>query len=438
MARILIATSPIPGHVVPVTALARRLVARGNDVVWYTGSGFAGQVTATGAKHEPIRHSHDWSLIHPHDALPALRAKTGIDQVRTAFRHLFIDAAPDTLADLQAITASFPADVVVGNALVFADRWLHELGGPPTANIATTMYGLYSRDTAPFGPALAPSATPAGRVRNTVMNAVHRRLAFGPVNRHLDDVRETVGLPRRGQPVLDSFLSPYLYLQDCTASFEYPRSDLPPQVHFIGPLLPTEPVEFDRPGWWPELESGRRVVLVTQGTIRNEDDRLFAPAIEALASEDVLVIVTTGNGTSIAGPLPSNVRVAPFVPYSLLMPHVSAYVTNGGYGGVQMALSHGVPIVVCGATEDKPEVAARVAWSGAGLRIRSLTPTAGEVRAAVSRVLREPSYGNNARRIAADIASCDAPTTGAELIEELARTGRPVRRDAPVSVSANR
>jgi UDP:flavonoid glycosyltransferase YjiC (YdhE family) len=346
MARILIATSPIPGHVAPVTALARRLVARGNDVVWYTGSGFAGQVTATGAKHEPIRHSHDWSLVHPHDVLPALRAKTGIDQVRTAFRHL-------------------------------------------------------------------------------------------------DDVREAVGLPRRGRPVLDSFLSPYLYLQDCTASFEYPRSDLPPQMHFIGPLLPVEPVEFDRPEWWPELESGRRVVLVTQGTIRNEDDRLFAPTIEALASEDVLVIVTTGNGAPIAGPLPSNVRVAPFVPYSLLMPHVSAYVTNGGYGGVQMALSHGVPIVVCGATEDKPEVGARVAWSGAGLRIRSLRPTAGEVRAAVSRVLHEPSYGDNARRIAADIASCDAPTTGAELIEELARTGRPVLRDAPapvsvsVSVSAN-
>jgi UDP:flavonoid glycosyltransferase YjiC (YdhE family) len=78
MARILIATSPIPGHVAPVTALARRLVARGNDVVWYTGGGFADQVTATGARHEPIRHSHDWSLVHPHDALPALRAKTGM------------------------------------------------------------------------------------------------------------------------------------------------------------------------------------------------------------------------------------------------------------------------------------------------------------------------------------------------------------------------
>ena len=69
------------------------------------------------------------------------------------------------------------------------------------------------------------------------MNGIHRRVIFGPVNRHLDDTRELVGLPRKKQPVLDSFLSDYLYLQDCAESFEYPRGDLPAQVHFIGPLI---------------------------------------------------------------------------------------------------------------------------------------------------------------------------------------------------------
>ena len=36
-------------------------------------------------------------------------------------------------------------------------------------------------------------------------------------------------------------------------------------------------------------------------------------------------------------------------------------VTNGGYGGVQLALAHGVPLVVAGNTEEKGEIAARVA-----------------------------------------------------------------------------
>jgi hypothetical protein len=50
-------------------------------------------------------------------------------------------------------------------------------------------------------------------------------------------------------------------------------------------------------------------------------------------------------------------------------------VTNGGYGGVQMALSYGVPLVVAGASEDKPEVGARVAWSGAGLNLKTGKPS---------------------------------------------------------------
>ena len=316
----------------------------------------------------------------------------------------------------------------MANSLVFADRWLHENGGPPNASIGTTMYGLYSRDTAPFGPALPPNATPIGRVRNRVMNAVHRRIVFGPVNRHLDDVRERVGLPRRGQPVLDSFLSEYLYLQDCAESFEYPRSDLPPQVHFTGPLLPEPRADAARPAWWPELSDGRPVVLVTQGTVRNEDDLLFAPVMAGLAAEDVLVIVTTGGGVLLDGPVPSNVRVEPFVPYAALMPHVSAYVTNGGYGGVQMALAHGVPILVSGATEDKPEVGARVAWSGAGIRLRDRQPQPAAIKDAVRRLLTDDTYRMNARRIAADIATYDSAGIASELVERLARTGRPVLR----------
>jgi MGT family glycosyltransferase len=429
MSNILIATTPVPGHVSPVGVLARRLVARGNDVVWYTGAAFQRQVEATGARHVPISHDGDWSLGHAHDRVPELRDKTGIDQVRTAFRKLFIDSAPGTLEDLEAITRDFPADVVLANALVFADHWLHERGGPPNATIGTTMYGLYSRDTAPFGPGLMPNAGPLGRVRNRVMNRVHRRIVFGPVNRHLDDVREQVGLPRRRAAVLDTFLSEYLYLQDCAESFEYPRSDLPPQVHFTGPLLPDPPADFDPPAWWPELQSGRPVVLVTQGTVRNEDDLLFAPALAALADEDVLVVATTGGGVSLEGDLPPNVRVEPFVPYAALMPHVSAYLTNGGYGGVQMALAHGVPTLVCGATEDKPEVAARVAWSGAGIRLTTKRPEPAPIREAVRQLLTDNTYRMNAQRLAADIATYDAPGIASELVEQLARTGRPVLRN---------
>ena len=66
---------------------------------------------------------------------------------------------------------------------------------------------------------------------------------------------------------------------------------------------------------------------------------------------------------------------------------------------MQRALSAGVPLVVAGNTEDKPEVAARVAWSGAGVNLRTGTPTPGVVRTAVREVLNDARYLQRARPI---------------------------------------
>ena len=94
-------------------------------------------------------------------------------------------------------------------------------------------------------------------------------------------------------------------------------------------------------------------------------------------------------------------------------------ITNGGYGGVSSALAHGVPLIVAGDTEEKPEVAQRVAWSGAGLNLRTGSPSEAKLRAAVRRVLADRSYRNNAIRLQAEIASYDAPRLACEAIERV-------------------
>ena len=111
---------------------------------------------------------------------------------------------------------------------------------------------------------------------------------------------------------------------------------------------------------------------VTQGTIDNADlGRLVEPTIEALGGEDVIVVITTGgrDASRLKVTLPMNTFVTEHIPHDLLLPKVDVMVTNGGYGAVQRALSTGVPLVVAGNTEDKPEVAARVAWTGAGINL---------------------------------------------------------------------
>ncbi len=146
---------------------------------------------------------------------------------------------------------------------------------------------------------------------------------------------------------------------------------------------------------------------MTQGTAANADlDQLLHPTIAGLAASDALVVVSTGGRpvADVAGPLPANVRVAEYLPYDRLLPLIDAMVTNGGYGGVQQALGHGVPLIVAGQTEDKVEVSARVGWAGVGVNLKTNTPTPARVARAVERVLGDERYRARARALADEMA----------------------------------
>lgn len=61
MARFLIGTIPVVGHVSPALAIARELVNRGHEVCWYTGGAFQAKVESTGAHFAPIICGLDYS-----------------------------------------------------------------------------------------------------------------------------------------------------------------------------------------------------------------------------------------------------------------------------------------------------------------------------------------------------------------------------------------
>jgi UDP:flavonoid glycosyltransferase YjiC (YdhE family) len=179
------------------------------------------------------------------------------------------------------------------------------------------------------------------------------------------------------------------------------------------------------PAWRSELRSGKPVVHVTQGTVATSPEQLIVPSLQALAGEEVLIVATTGRAPAreLSGHGP-NARIERFIPYAHFMPHVDVMITNAGYGGVQSALAHGVPLIAAGASEDKPEIARRIAWSGAGIDLRTNTPTPQRILEAFRALMCEPRYRENARRLRDEIARTDAPTRAAEVIEQLAGSAR--------------
>jgi UDP:flavonoid glycosyltransferase YjiC (YdhE family) len=151
-------------------------------------------------------------------------------------------------------------------------------------------------------------------------------------------------------------------------------------------------------------------------------------AIRGLADQGVTVVVTTrqeGPGDvygALRGHLPANVLMTRHVRYDMVLPHVSAFVTNGGYSGVTLALAHGVPLVQAGMTEEKHEIARWIEWTGVGVRLGTTRPSPAAVAGGVRTVLGEPRYREAAARVLAEMAQHDAGTEGAGLLEELART----------------
>jgi UDP:flavonoid glycosyltransferase YjiC (YdhE family) len=109
-------------------------------------------------------------------------------------------------------------------------------------------------------------------------------------------------------------------------------------------------------------------------------------------------------------------------------------VTNGGYGGVTQALRVGVPLVVAGATEEKPEVAARVAWSGTGINLRSGRPSPRQIRSAVRTVLDSPRYRMRAEQMRQQIGGLPDPlATIARAVESATELGQVTRPVAEVT-----
>ncbi|MFD5325727.1 glycosyltransferase [Streptomyces sp. NPDC127092] len=425
MAKILVAATPVSGHHGPLLRIASHLSSAGHEVVFLGGARFADDVRAAGPEFRALPpeadyDDRDFSARFPERAsVPAGPAQTMWDVM-----HVFGNPTPHQHRALQEILDGFPATAVLYDNLFFGGVAL-SLGSAPdrrpaTYSVGISPLGVESRDTAPHVLGLLPPVDDAQRAEYA---AIAARMAEqrAPLVGHLRSCFAAAGvtLPEGplGRTLTDSADT---FLQLTVPGFEYPRSDQPAGVRFVGAIPIPATAGQEPPAWWPELEraraAGRRIVVTTQGTLANTDlERLVVPTVRALADrEDVLVVAATGRPDAaerIAAHLdtvPGNAIVAGFVPFADLLPLADLLVTNGGYGGTQAALAHGVPLVVGGDSEDKPEVAARVEWSGSGLNLRTGDPSDDRLRAAVDTVLGTPSYRERAAALAKEYAAHDA------------------------------
>jgi UDP:flavonoid glycosyltransferase YjiC (YdhE family) len=429
--KILIASTPATGHLNPLIAIATFLIDGGHQVVFLSGTAYRGRIEKSGATFHALPGAADVDVGDLVAVAPELRhIEPGLDWLRIAMEKIFVEKVADQYTGLQETLKGFPADAIIGDDMFFGllPMLLGARAKRPAVLICGTSILHWRReDKAPLFVGLPPAETQAQFKEYEGIAKEYDARVDRPSLSRLNGVLKDLGVGPLTMPFFEAMVEyADTYMQLSVPSFEFPRA-MPSSVNFIG-ALPIIPGQAPLPSWAHDLDGPRKVVLVTQGTVANHDfGLLVGPTLAALADEpDILVVATAGGRPvdAIPGPIPSNARLAKYLPFEWLLPKVDVLVTNGGYGSVNQALSFGIPIVAAGLTEDKADVNARIGWSGAGINLKTNNPTPDAIRTAVRTALDTPDYLRHAQRLAAKFASHDARTATMRLVRQSMLTSR--------------
>ncbi|WP_337269462.1 glycosyltransferase [Oryzifoliimicrobium ureilyticus] len=420
--KVFLVASPLAGHLSPLLSIARILVAEGHDILCLSGSDFKDLVERAGAAFREFGAAADVNQMQSTEVTDELkRTPPGVQRLRVAIQRRFIELAPAQHAKILEALKDFSADLIIGDSMMFGLLPIilrSKSTRPPVILCGTSILHSQREDGSPPFIGLPPAQDHVERKRYADIAQKFNVQFEHPIAQRLREL----GIGPLQTSLFNAMVElPDAFLQLTVPGFEFPMK-LPRSVHFVG-ALPIIPDQAPLPPWSSDLDGSRKVVLVTQGTVANNDlNLLVAPTLAALANRpDVLVVVTTGGRPleAIPGPHYENVRAATYLPFEWLLPKVDVLVTNGGYGTVNQALSFGIPLVTAGLTEDKADVNARVTWSGAGIDLKTNAPEATDIREAVLTVLGEPEYRAHASSLAKEFSSFDSRSAILDIVKDL-------------------
>jgi zeaxanthin glucosyltransferase len=212
----------LPGHLNPMTALARQLQARNHDVVFLYSSGAGGLPFVPGPDKDDIHETiAEVSKLQGEEAF-----KFGLFRLMTQTETI--------LKSLPAIVQANRVDALVIDTVQF----YAELGalqlGMPYIHVSAAMYHDYSGCTPLSHYSWPHQTTPAALARNREGVAKFAKLLESG-NAGIRAYAESVGLKIDWED-LGSTLSPFASITQVPRAFDFESSHWPSQFHHTGPF----------------------------------------------------------------------------------------------------------------------------------------------------------------------------------------------------------
>ncbi|NGP17203.1 glycosyltransferase [Devosia aurantiaca] len=208
-------------------------------------------------------------------------------------------------------------------------------------------------------------------------------------------------------------LSPLADISQLVPGLDFPRQELSPAFHYVGPLRRAATASS------PSLAKRQQpVVFASLGTLQNHRLPLFKRIAQACRQLGVKLIVSHANGLTErqAASIDADL-VVPWVNYAEIMAEADAVITHGGINTVLDALAAGLPILCMPLAFEQPGIGARLDRSGAG-KVLSHRAGSAAIAAALGDILTQPSYRERAGELAAEIRSSGGADGAASIVEQ--------------------
>jgi zeaxanthin glucosyltransferase len=406
---------PVPGHLNPMTTLARKLQSRGHDVVFISLADVAPFVEAAGLPLVPCSEE-----AYPAGSLGKLVRRLSelsgedalhftVNSMMKGYTKSLFESLPDTLSKAGV------DGIVLDQYQPYVELIPMHLR-MPFVHVSNALHVDYTGRT-PICFVDWPYKTGVDARARNIEGVRRARILLEPVTAVAQAYAREVGLSVDWNNP-HATLSPLAWVTQCPREFDFGCAPDFPQFQYAGPFHDGRGrMDFGFP--WQQL-TGEPIVYASMGTLQNGLIDIFRSITQAAIGLKELQFVLAVGGqldSKQLGAVPANVMVVSYAPQIDILRRSSLCITHAGLNTALESLSSGVPMLALPITNDQPGVAARIANKKVGIVISPDQASPENFVAAIKRVLGDSTFRDNVRRVQEAIRSTDGLSIATDILE---------------------
>ena len=416
-----------------MTALARKLQSRGNEVVFIGVPDIGPVARAANLEFAPFceKEFPPGSIAKSWGAVANMQ---GLDVVRYTCEELMPDLLRASLEHLPAkIEETGVEALVIDSVYMFLEIVPMHLG-LPYVQVWNVLHFDFSGSTPLSLYGWPHETSPEAQARNVEGLELVNEL-FGNLTPIAQSYAERIGLEVDwADPA--ATVSKLAVITQTPKEFDLPIAGLAPQFHYAGPLRDDEgrePVPFP----WEKL-TGEPLIYASLGTLVNGLDKVYRTILEAVGQfPETQLVLSVGKNLdpNELEPFPPNTIVVRSAPQTELLRRAELCITHAGLNTTLESLGEGVPMVAIPIGYEQPGVASRIAYQGVGEFVELENLTTQRLAEQIAKVRSNPSYREKAHWFRKIIKQTRGLEVAAGIVE---RAFRDRQTDATLALAESR